>query len=93
MSKKDSRRDFLQKLMSAGTTVAASGFYSTLLNSTKAVASDDKNQAANLAHKEFLDKMSAASEEIDPRALWAFKDGGDGDKYGGPMEEPDAKKK
>lgn len=78
--------------LSAGTGAAATGFYATLLSCTQAVADDSANKALNLEHKKFLNRVMEDSETLDPRALWAFKSG-DGDKYGGFLEEPSAKKK
>jgi hypothetical protein len=94
MENKGSRRKFLQDAMSVSAGTAASVFYATLLKCTQAAASDEAIRTLTQEQKEFLDKMAATTEELDPRALWAIlKDGGDGDKYGGPMEEFSAKKK
>jgi hypothetical protein len=92
MAKESSRRKFLRDSLAAGTGVAATGFYTTLLGATQAVADDGANIAMNQEQKEFLERLAGSTQDLDPRALWAYKSG-DGDKYGGPMEEFSQKKK
>ena len=90
-----SRRDFIQKSLLTGGIAAGSGFYSTLLKVTEAFAESATEQQSQNQHSLFLNKLQDEVDPLNRKALWAgpLKGGGDGDKYGGIMEEPMAKKK
>lgn len=93
--KASSRRDFLQKSIFTGSLLAGAGFYSSLLKATSAFAESTTEQQSQNQHSLFLSKLQDEVDPLNKKALWAgpLKGGGDGDKYGGLMEEQMAKKK
>lgn len=90
--KKSTRRKALQNLASGAVVSASAGFYSTLLASTKALASADVSEE-DLILKKLTEGLQEKLAPIEKKSLWAGLKFGDGDKYGGPMEEYYAKKK
>ena len=95
-SKKSSRRDFIQKSVAAGTGLATgSAFYASLLKATTSFAQSEGEQRSQQKNSLFLSNLQDQVDPLNKKALWAgpLKGGGDGDKYGGVMEEPTAKKK
>lgn len=91
-SAKQSRRDFVQKV-AAGTTLMAGGsFYTALLAATKAAAQESQQGSDNAALKSLVNNVETRIAPLDQKYLIAAKIG-DGDKYGGPMEEYYQKKK
>lgn len=96
-NKKATRRDFVQKSLAAATGIAATGstFYLSLLKATTTFAQTENEQNNLQKNSLFLSKLQDEVDPLNKKALWAgpFKGGGEGDKYGGVMEEPHAKKK
>lgn len=95
-SNQSSRRDFIQKSVAAGTGLATgSAFYVSLLKATTSFAQSTAEEQSQLKNSLFLSNLHDEVDPLNKKALWAgpLKGGGDGDKYGGAMEEPTAKKK
>jgi hypothetical protein len=90
--KTQSRRDFVQKLAASTTLMAGGSFYTGLLATTKAAAQNTQQNAANASLKDLVSNVQDRIEPLDQKYLIAAKVG-DGDKYGGVMEEYYAKKK
>lgn len=90
-SKKPTRRKFVRTLASGAAVTAGAGFYTTLFASTKALASAESEE--DLILKKLTEGLQEKLAPIEKKSLWAGLKFGDGDKYGGTMEEMYAKKK
>lgn len=89
--KKPTRRKFVQGLASGAAVTASAGFYTTLFTTTKALASAESEE--DLILKKLTEGLQEKLAPIEKKSLWAGLKFGDGDKYGGLMEEYYAKKK